>query len=98
MCVYVCLTHFYTLQGTPLCAAISANNADISRFLISRPDCDVNAKDYDNEPPLCLAIRKRHTPLVKMLIDQPSCDVNKVCINIFPTPFKYSDLPGKYFE
>jgi ankyrin repeat protein len=64
------------MRGTALCAALSANQSDIARFLIEA-GCGVNVEDYDKEPPIFLAISKKCFDVVHTLTKHPKCNLNK---------------------
>ncbi|KAH3771888.1 hypothetical protein DPMN_173217 [Dreissena polymorpha] len=65
------------MRGTALCAAIEAQNYDITKLLLDA-GCDVNAHDFDGEPPIFLAIRKALPVFHKKANASPALQLNAV--------------------
>ncbi|PQE22096.1 Ankyrin repeat-containing domain protein [Rutstroemia sp. NJR-2017a BVV2] len=55
---------------TPLHAAAIGSNVDIVELLLGYDDCDINAKDNDDQTPLILATRLGHIEVVRTLCDK----------------------------
>ena len=80
-------------RGTPLCAAISANQPRIVELLL-QSGCDVNKGDTDNEPPICLAVRKANVDIVKLLLGKTECNVNTIDPVSGQTPIHLAIING----
>ncbi|TVQ84006.1 MAG: ankyrin repeat domain-containing protein [Micavibrio sp.] len=61
---------------TPLIAAAANGCDDVVKYLLSRPETNVNTMNADSTTALMAAARGGHTGTVKILLADPRCDAN----------------------